>query len=165
MTLPVQYARCRRLQEWSRALAAYPLQVPCLCMIIADDVSRGCLQAYKMQLLCCRTPVTVTTIYRDEAEVAAAKGGENLRLRLAGVDEDDISPGFVLCSRQMPVPAVTHFEAQLQLLDLLEHKSIFTAGGPLTAAGGLACLHACPPSKFCSSSSASSTISWTGQCT
>eukprot|EP00891_Asterochloris_glomerata_P001970 jgi/Astpho2/1970/Aster-00479 len=75
-----------------------------------------------------KTPVTVTTIYRDEAEVAAAKGGENLRLRLAGVDEDDISPGFVLCSRQMPVPAVTHFEAQLQLLDLLEHKSIFTAG-------------------------------------
>ena len=56
------------------------------------------------------------------------QGRENLRIRLAGVDEDDISPGFVLCSRQLPVPAVTHFEAQLQLLDLLEHKSIFTAG-------------------------------------
>ena len=101
--------------------------MPCLCLVIA--VSNGWWQAYKLQLLRCRTPVTVTTIYRDEAEVAAAKGGENLRLRLAGVDEDDISPGFVLCSRQMPVPAVTHFEAQLQLLDLLEHKSIFTAGG------------------------------------
>ena len=50
-----------------------------------------------------RTPVTVTTIYRDENEVAAARGGENLRLRLSGVDEDDIQAGFVICSRNCPV--------------------------------------------------------------
>ena len=76
----------------------------------------------------CRVPVTVSTIYRDDNEVQAAKGGENLRLRLAGVDEDDVSPGFVLCSRHLPVPAVTYFDAQLHLLDLLEHKSLFSAG-------------------------------------
>ena len=114
----------------------------CACSVA---VSKGWSQAYELQLLCCRTPVTVTTIYRDEAEVAAAKGGENLRLRLAGVDEDDISPGFVLCSRQMPVPAVTHFEAQLQLLDLLEHKSIFTAGGPRAPLGGCPACQLGPP--------------------
>ena len=73
-------------------------------------------------------PVTVTTIYRDDNEVQAAKGGENLRLRLGGVDEDEVSPGFVLCSRHLPVPAVTYFDAQLHLLDLLEHKSLFSAG-------------------------------------
>ena len=72
--------------------------------------------------------MTVTTIYRDDNEVQAAKGGENLRLRLAGVDEDEVSPGFVLCSRHLPVPAVTYFDAQLHLLDLLEHKSLFSAG-------------------------------------
>ena len=76
----------------------------------------------------CRVPVTVTTIYRDDNEVQAAKGGENLRLRLGGVDEDEVSPGFVLCSRHLPVPAVTYFDAQLHLLDLLEHKSLFSAG-------------------------------------
>lgn len=75
-----------------------------------------------------RVPVTVTTIYRDDNEVQAAKGGENLRLRLGGVDEDEVSPGFVLCSRHLPVPAVTYFDAQLHLLDLLEHKSLFSAG-------------------------------------
>ena len=69
-----------------------------------------------------RVPVTVTTIYRDEVEAQAARGGENLRLRLNGVDEDDIAAGFVICSRSAPVPCVTYFDAQLQILDLLEHK-------------------------------------------
>ena len=54
-------------------------------------------------LVACRVPVTVTTIYRDENEVAAARGGENLRLRLSGVDEEDIQAGFVICSRNCPV--------------------------------------------------------------
>ena len=49
------------------------------------------------------------TIYRDENEVAAARGGENLRLRLSGIDEEDIQPGFVICSRNCPVsPTVLH---------------------------------------------------------
>jgi peptide chain release factor subunit 3 len=34
----------------------------------------------------------------------------------------------VLCARRAPCPAVTYFDAQLQILDLLEHKAIFTAG-------------------------------------
>lgn len=82
----------------------------------------------KLFLMPNKVPVTVTTIYRDDNEVQAAKGGENLRLRLGGVDEDEVSPGFVLCSRHLPVPAVTYFDAQLHLLDLLEHKSLYSAG-------------------------------------
>ena len=54
-------------------------------------------------------PVSVVTIYRDEEESAAARGGENLRLRLSGIDEEDIQPGFVICSRNCPVsPTVLH---------------------------------------------------------
>ena len=75
-----------------------------------------------------RSPVTVAAIHRDDVEVQAARGGENLRLRLSGVDEDEVQAGFVLCSRRAPVPCVTYFDAQLQILDLLEHKAIFTAG-------------------------------------
>ena len=58
--------------------------------------------------------MTVTTVYRDDVEVQAAKGGENLRLRLTGIDDDDIAAGFVVCSRDAAVPAVTYFNAQLQ---------------------------------------------------
>ena len=59
--------------------------------------------------------MTVTSIYTDDDEVSAARGGENLRLRLAGVDEDEVAAGFVICSRKCPVPCVTYFDAQLQV--------------------------------------------------
>ncbi|KAK9803806.1 hypothetical protein WJX73_001291 [Symbiochloris irregularis] len=75
-----------------------------------------------------KVPVTVATIYRDDVEVAAAKGGENLRLRLTGIDEEEMQPGFVICARHLPVPCVTHFYAQLQVLDLLEHKPLISGG-------------------------------------
>ncbi|MCO5579516.1 hypothetical protein L7F22_033371 [Adiantum nelumboides] len=72
--------------------------------------------------------VKVVTILRDADEVRFAKPGENLRIRLSGVEEEDISPGFVLCSIAKPIPAVVEFDAQLQILELLDHKAIFTAG-------------------------------------
>ncbi len=40
----------------------------------------------------------VVTVYRDNDEVNYAKPGENLRIRLSGVEEEDISPGFVISS-------------------------------------------------------------------
>ena len=37
-------------------------------------------------------------VYRDEVEVGAARPGENLRLRVQGVEEDDVSAGgWLLC--------------------------------------------------------------------
>ena len=102
---------------------------PITCNTCNEVESNAIFEAMQLKPhLHCRVPVTVTTIYRDDNEVQAAKGGENLRLRLGGVDEDEVSPGFVLCSRHLPVPAVTYFDAQLHLLDLLEHKSLFSAG-------------------------------------
>ncbi|KAJ7568170.1 hypothetical protein O6H91_01G021200 [Diphasiastrum complanatum] len=72
--------------------------------------------------------VKVVTIYRDADEVNYARPGENLRIRLAGVEEEEISPGFVLSSVNKPISAVLEFDAQLQILELLDHKAIFTAG-------------------------------------
>jgi len=42
--------------------------------------------------------VKVVTVYRDNDEVNYARPGENLRIRLSGVEEEDISPGFVISS-------------------------------------------------------------------
>lgn len=72
--------------------------------------------------------VKVVAVYRESDEIKYARPGENVRVKLSGVEEDDISTGFVLSSISNPIQAVLEFEAQLQILELLEHKAIFTAG-------------------------------------
>jgi peptide chain release factor subunit 3 len=73
-----------------------------------------------------RDQVEVASIYNElEDEVSAALCGDNIRIRLRGVDDEDISPGFVLTSPSKPVHAVRQFEAQLAILD---HKNIICAG-------------------------------------
>ncbi|XP_074272635.1 uncharacterized protein LOC141596397 isoform X1 [Silene latifolia] len=73
--------------------------------------------------------VKVTAIYIDDIEkkVKYADPGENIRVRLSGIEEEDILPGFVLSCISKPVAAVNEFNAQLQILELLEN-AIFTAG-------------------------------------
>ncbi|KZS98014.1 hypothetical protein SISNIDRAFT_436799 [Sistotremastrum niveocremeum HHB9708] len=72
------------------------------------------------------TPVEVTAIYDElEQEANQALCGDNVRIRLRGVDDEDISTGFVLSSPSSPVHAVSKFEAQLAILD---HKNIICAG-------------------------------------
>ncbi|KAF8192437.1 eukaryotic polypeptide chain release factor 3 [Pholiota molesta] len=73
-----------------------------------------------------KTPVEVAAIYTElEEEVNRALCGDNVRIRLRGIDDEDISPGFVLTSPTKPIHAVRQFEAQLAIL---EHKSIICAG-------------------------------------
>ncbi|KAI9145390.1 P-loop containing nucleoside triphosphate hydrolase protein [Paraphysoderma sedebokerense] len=67
----------------------------------------------------------VLGIYEEEDEVNTAKCGDNARLRLKGVEEEEIHIGFVVCDTVKPVAAVTSFEAQLVIL---ETKSIICAG-------------------------------------
>jgi peptide chain release factor subunit 3 len=75
-----------------------------------------------------RSAVKVLGVFRDAQEVGAARPGENIRLRLGGVEEEEVAAGFVVCSAVQPVPVVTQFDALLSVLELLDHKSIFTAG-------------------------------------
>ncbi|TDL29191.1 hypothetical protein BD410DRAFT_735962 [Rickenella mellea] len=73
-----------------------------------------------------RTTVEVSAIYDEvENEINAANCGDNVRIRLKGVDDEDISTGFVLTNPASPVHAVRQFEAQLAIL---EHKNIICAG-------------------------------------
>lgn len=70
--------------------------------------------------------VEVLTIYNEtENEVDAAYCGEQVRIKLKGVEEEDISTGFVLSSANFPVKTVTRFEAQIAIVEL---KSILSSG-------------------------------------
>jgi peptide chain release factor subunit 3 len=73
-----------------------------------------------------RDKVEVAALYGEtEDEVNAAQCGDQVRIRLRGIEEEDILPGFVLCSPKRLVHCVSAFEAQIRVLDL---KSILSAG-------------------------------------
>ncbi|XP_051116685.1 uncharacterized protein LOC127241597 isoform X2 [Andrographis paniculata] len=74
-----------------------------------------------------KVAVKVVSVYCDEVKVRRAGPGENLRVRMSGIEEEDILSGFVLCSIEKPIPGVSEFVAQLQILELLEN-AIFCAG-------------------------------------
>ncbi|CRK09612.1 hypothetical protein BN1723_017179, partial [Verticillium longisporum] len=73
-----------------------------------------------------RQTVEATAVYGEtEDEVNISQCGDQVRLRLRGAEEEDIMPGFVLCSPKRLVHNVTAFEAQIRILEL---KSILSAG-------------------------------------
>lgn len=59
--------------------------------------------------------------------VLSAKPGENVLVKL-GCNLDDVQKGFVLSSPSSPCPAVTEILAELALVDMLEHRPLFTPG-------------------------------------
>ncbi|KAK8046561.1 eukaryotic peptide chain release factor GTP-binding subunit [Apiospora saccharicola] len=70
--------------------------------------------------------VEIAAVYGEqEEEIGIAQAGDQVRIRLRGIEEEDILPGFVLCSQKRLVHNVSTFEAQIKILEL---KSILSAG-------------------------------------
>lgn len=72
-----------------------------------------------------RAEVKVDQIWSDDIEVTHVTSGENIKCKVKGVDESDVSPGFVLCCPTNPIKTGRVFDAQVVMLDL---KSIICAG-------------------------------------
>ncbi|EHY58138.1 translation termination factor GTPase eRF3 [Exophiala dermatitidis] len=73
-----------------------------------------------------REEVGIAALYGEtEEEIPYATSGEQVRMRLRGIEEEDIMPGFVLCSPKRLVHCVNQFEAQISIVEL---KSILSAG-------------------------------------
>ena len=95
--------------------------------VVVGKIESGHIQKGEtVTLMPNREEVEVSAIYNEmEDEVNAAMCGDNVRIRLRGVDDEDINPGFVLTSPSAPVHSVRQFEAQLAILD---HRNIICAG-------------------------------------
>ncbi|KAJ3986903.1 eukaryotic polypeptide chain release factor 3 [Lentinula detonsa] len=95
--------------------------------IVVGKIESGHLRKDdKLILMPNKDQIEIAAIYNEiEDEVPDAFCGDNVRIRIRGVDDEDISPGFVLTSPAKPIHAVRQFEAQLAIL---EHKSIICAG-------------------------------------
>ncbi|EST08201.1 Translation elongation factor EFTu/EF1A, C-terminal [Kalmanozyma brasiliensis GHG001] len=92
----------------------------------------GKLEAGKIKkgdsLLLMPNKVTVEAVAifnEQEEEVPAAISGDNVRVKLKGVDHEEVTVGHVLTDPTNPVHVATHFEAQLAIL---EHRNIICAG-------------------------------------
>ncbi|KKA27626.1 hypothetical protein TD95_001742 [Thielaviopsis punctulata] len=73
-----------------------------------------------------KQPVEVSALYTEtEDEVQIAQCGEQVRVRLRNIEEEEVQPGFVLCSPKRLVHNVQSFEAQIKILEL---KTILTSG-------------------------------------
>eukprot|EP00834_Sanchytrium_tribonematis_P006260 NODE_443_length_7346_cov_1.066648.p1 type:complete len:559 gc:universal NODE_443_length_7346_cov_1.066648:6666-4990(-) len=69
--------------------------------------------------------IQVIAIEDDSGEVDRAKSGDNIRLKIKGVEEDEIFVGNVICAVDRPIKAISVFECQLVILDT---KHIIAAG-------------------------------------
>ena len=61
-------------------------------------------------------------------EVAYARPGENVQLKMLHLEEEMIAPGNILCMRESPMHATQVFEAEVDVLDLLEYRPIISKG-------------------------------------
>ncbi|XP_040212870.1 eukaryotic peptide chain release factor GTP-binding subunit ERF3A isoform X1 [Rana temporaria] len=69
--------------------------------------------------------VEVLGILSDEVETELVAPGENLKIRLKGIEEEEILPGFILCDPNNLCHSGRTFDAQIVII---EHKSIICPG-------------------------------------
>jgi hypothetical protein len=79
----------------------------------------------KLLLMPTRAPVEVAGLEIDDVEVDKASCGDNLRIKLKNLEEDDVHPGFVLCDPAAACSVAREFDVTMSILEL---KSILTAG-------------------------------------
>ena len=79
-----------------------------------------------------RTEVKVDQMWSDDIEVTKVGCGENVKVKLKGVDESGVTPGFVLCDPTNPIKSCRIFDAQVRkmvffMLRLVTMAPIFFA--------------------------------------
>lgn len=72
-----------------------------------------------------RVMIKVTQVLTDDIEVDCANAGENLKIKVDGIEEDDIQSGFVICSNDDLCHYSNTFDVKLRIMD---YKSIIAAG-------------------------------------
>jgi len=109
-----------------------PLRLPIMAkykdrgMFITGKLESGTIKkGERLVLMPNRNPVIAEKLFLDNAAIKVAEPGDNVRVKLQGVNEEDISAGFVLCRPDSLVPVVKKFQARVIIL---EHKSIICAG-------------------------------------
>uniref|UniRef100_A0A8C8E0Z9 G1 to S phase transition 1 n=1 Tax=Oryzias sinensis TaxID=183150 RepID=A0A8C8E0Z9_9TELE len=94
--------------------------------VILGKLESGTIsKAQQLVMMPNRHTVEVLSLLSDDVETDDATPGENLKLRLKGIEEEEILPGFILCSPDNLCHSGRTFDAQIVII---EHKSIICPG-------------------------------------
>ena len=94
--------------------------------VVLGKVESGTLKrGTQLLLMPNRKQVEVLQLWSDEEEVTQIFSGENVKIKLKGIEEEEVSPGFVLCDPEHPCSVAKIFDSQVLIL---ETKSIISKG-------------------------------------
>ncbi|XP_012694407.1 eukaryotic peptide chain release factor GTP-binding subunit ERF3A [Clupea harengus] len=94
--------------------------------VILGKLESGVIcKAQQLVMMPNRHTVEVLSLLSDDIETDDAMPGENLKLRLKGIEEEEILPGFILCNAENVCHTGRTFDAQIVII---EHKSIICPG-------------------------------------
>jgi peptide chain release factor subunit 3 len=95
--------------------------------VIEGKIESGSIRKGSTQLIMPnKTQVEIMGVYTEaDEEMVVATSGDQVRLRIKGVEEEELSVGFVLSSPKAPVHVVSVFEAQVAIIEL---KTLLSAG-------------------------------------
>eukprot|EP01135_Chromosphaera_perkinsii_P008672 Nk52_evm5s1444 gene=Nk52_evmTU5s1444 len=120
------------LPRLERMGADSPLRLPIMDKykdmgtVVLGKIETGSLQVGDK---CCVMPngrtVEVVSIFQDEDEVKCALAGDSIKVKLKGIEDEDIMAGFVLCDLADKCSYTKVFDAKVVILD---HKSIIAPG-------------------------------------
>jgi len=94
-------------------------------VVIGKVESGKCKKGDILLVMPNRVEVKVDQLWSDDIEVTGVQSGENIKAKVKGIEESEVTPGFVLCDPHNPIKTGTVFDAQVVMLDL---KSIICAG-------------------------------------
>lgn len=86
---------------------------------------RSCKLFKNVSHLLVQHTVEVLTLLSDDVETDDASPGENLKLRLKGIEEEEILPGFILCSPDNLCHSGRTFDAQVKTAAATPENFIF----------------------------------------
>jgi peptide chain release factor subunit 3 len=111
-----------------------PLRIPVLDRyndrgtIAMGKVESGIIRpGMKVTVMPTRNVYKVDAVWANEEQVASARPGENILVKLANCGVEDILKGFVICTNP-PCRAVNRIICQIGLMDMPEQCKVFTAG-------------------------------------
>ena len=92
-------------------------------VVIGKVESGQCEKGQNLAIYPNRTEVKVDQLWSDDIEVTKVTCGENVKVKLKGVDEAGITPGFVLCDPTNPIKSCRVFDAKVSTVQFTLQNS------------------------------------------